>query len=184
VVVPSGALTVYNGPSHRDTTLRYRRWLALEGMHLKPVCVTKDIAAPVKRVYAVFTDVEQAAELVKGINKVELLSKGSFAVGTRWKETRVMFGREASEIMEVTACDPPHGFVTEAESHGMRYRAQWRFDPLSDGTRVTLEFSGIPLSRFAKLASPVSGLMSGGIATLIKQDMEDMAAAAEQTDRA
>lgn len=146
---------------------------------MKPIRVTEEIRAPRDQVYGLFTDLERVAALVQGIEQIEILSDGSFGIGTRWRETRVMFGRPASEILEVTACDPPGSYVTETESHGMRYRASWQFEPTGSGTRVTIELTGTPLSRFAKLASPLTAVMAGSITKLVRQDLRDMAAAAE-----
>ncbi len=41
-----------------------------------------------------------------GDHAVERLDSGTdFGVGTTWRETRVMFGREATEVMEIVAVD-------------------------------------------------------------------------------
>lgn len=65
-----------------------------------------EIAAPRAEVFEAFADLTNLANTVKAITQVELLTEGPIGVGTRFKETRVMFGKEASEIMEITQFKP------------------------------------------------------------------------------
>ena len=67
------------------------------------VMVESQIAAPVRQVFEVFTDVEHGAEHVSNIQKIELLTIGEFALGTRWRETREVMDHLDSAEMEVTA---------------------------------------------------------------------------------
>ncbi len=52
------------------------------------VTVTSQIAAPVEKTFAMFTDIEHATEHVSGIKEVEMLTPFKFGLGTRWRETR------------------------------------------------------------------------------------------------
>jgi hypothetical protein len=67
--------------------------VAVEGKAMPRVTVSDQIAAPVEKVFAVFTDVERAAERVSGIKEVRMLTPGRFSLGTRWLETRQVLGR-------------------------------------------------------------------------------------------
>lgn len=71
-----------------------------------------EIAAPRSEVFAAFADLTNLENTVKAITQVELLTEGPIGVGTRFKETRVMFGKEASEIMEITQFKP-HELIEE-----------------------------------------------------------------------
>ena len=57
------------------------------------VKVSSQIAAPVERVFQMFTDIEHGAEHVSGIKKIETLTTGPFSLGTRWQQTRDVLGR-------------------------------------------------------------------------------------------
>ena len=86
------------------------------------------IAAPPERVWAVITDLGGAADVMSGIDSVERLDDGAgFGVGTRWRETRTLFGRQATEILEVTAVDAGRSYTVEAESRGTHIdpRSRW-----------------------------------------------------------
>ncbi len=151
---------------------------------MKSVTVTRHINAPIERVYAVFTDLERAAENIQSLERIEMLSDGPFGVGTRWRETRKMFGTEATEVIEITACEPPKRYVAEAESHGTRYLSDWRFKLSGEGTDVTMEFTATSVSRMAKLLSPLSGLMMGTVVKLLETDLADLARAVEAKPQA
>jgi hypothetical protein len=58
----------------------------------------------------VFTDLDGAAERVDGIQKLEKLTDGPVGLGTRFRETRRMFRKEAAEEMEFTAFEPGRSY--------------------------------------------------------------------------
>lgn len=131
------------------------------------------VAAPRERVFDVYTNLENAAEHIPDITSIEMLSEGLFGVGTRWRETRVMFKKEATEEMEVTACDPPNGYTVEADSHGMHYTTHFSFVPDGDGTKVTWHFAGTPQTLGTKLLSPLfSALMKRTMQKCMQRDLD------------
>ncbi|MHC5114164.1 MAG: SRPBCC family protein [Planctomycetota bacterium] len=132
-------------------------------------------------VFDVFTDLENAAERIDGIKTLEVLTEGPVGVGTRFRETRIMFRKEATEEMEFTAFDAGRSYVVEAESCGSHYRSEYRFEPCDEGTDVHFSFDAKPLTFFAKALSPVGMLMMGGMMRkLFRADMIDLKAVAEQ----
>ncbi len=152
--------------------------------------VSKHINAPVQRIWSLFTDLEAMSQHIGGIKQVEILTPGPFAVGTRWRETRVMFGQQATEEMEVTECDEPRGYVAEAHSHGSYYVSKWTFEPTDTGstetassepssTLVRMDFSATPESFMAKLMSPLAGVMMKSVVSALNADLEDLARVAE-----
>lgn len=105
------------------------------------------IHAPLERVFEMFSDIHHSADLVDAITRVEVLTTGSIGKGTRFRETRVMFKRETTEEMEVTAFDPPHSYTVEADSCGAHFTSTFRFEPVRsepdahESTRVMLEIT-------------------------------------------
>jgi hypothetical protein len=120
----------------------------------------------------VFTDLGKAAERIPTIKKIEVLTPGPMGVGTRFKETRVVFKREATETMEVTAFEPGRRFVTIASSCGTHYRSEYRFTPEGGGTKVDMSFEARAVSFWAKLMSPLFTLMKGTMRKCFEDDME------------
>ena len=65
--------------------------------------VSREIAAPVEDVFALFTDIEHGSAHVSGIKGVEMMTFGEFRLGTKWGETREVLGRLDDAVMEITA---------------------------------------------------------------------------------
>jgi len=144
------------------------------------VAVEETFAAPIEKVYEVLSDIAHAEERIAGIEKLEILSDVTSGVGLRWRETRVMFGKEATEEMEMVQCDPPNFYRVEAASHGMEYVSEYSFRALDEGsTQVSLVFSGDPISFMAKLMTPIGILFQGATRKALQQDLIDLRSAIE-----
>lgn len=147
------------------------------------VAVEREIAAPAERVWAAMTDLESLPAVLTGVDAVEVLTPGPFAVGTRWRETRRMFGKQATEEMWVTECEAPVGYVTEADNSGMHYVSEFRLAERSPGrTTVRMTFSARPQSgtRLPLLARLLGGLGAKAVAKAIAKDLADVAASVER----
>jgi len=128
------------------------------------------------------TNLEGFPDAISGIEHVERLDEGSgFDVGTKWRETRTLFGRTATEDMWVTELDPGHSYVVEANSHGAEYRTTQSVEPDGDGGSVLLmSFSGNPTGTMAKVMSATIGrLFVNATRRAFEQDLADIASAAE-----
>jgi len=141
--------------------------------------VSTTIDAPPEDVWAHLVDIERYPELISGIKGVEKQTEGPVGVGTRFRETRVMFGKEATEEMEFAAVDPPRSFELVAESHGARHLTTTSLAPESGGTRVEMTFETTPVKLLAKLMMPLSGLMLKSCRKAMEQDLADVKAAIE-----
>lgn len=139
------------------------------------------VAAPVADVWAVFADFRNAPGRIKGIKKIEILTDGPIGVGTKFKETREMFKKEAVETMEVTAFEPNRLYTLECVSCGGHMKFTFRFTPNGQGTKVDVETNCRALTLFAKLLSPLTSLMMGPMMRkCMLQDMEDLKAVVEK----
>lgn len=147
---------------------------------MSTLTVSTHVSAPVEQTFKVFTEIEKAADRISGITSLELLSEGPFGEGTRWRETRLMFKKEAVEEMWVTAFNPPQHYTVEAESHGTKYSTLISFTPDGEGTKVTWAFTGTPISLGAKIMAPIFGLlMSGMMKRCMLGDLEALRDACE-----
>ncbi len=149
---------------------------------MREVSVSCEVAASAEATWAVVTDIERAAEVIDGIESVERVDDGDeFGVGTRWRETRRMFKRAASEEMEVTAVDPGRSYTTEASSNGMSYTSVVVVEPLEGArSRVTMSLAGEAQSRVAGVFAAVMGrLLVRSVRKAFERDLDDIARAAE-----
>lgn len=138
------------------------------------VTVSSQVAAPLQETFDVFTAIEKSEERIPAITKLEMLSEGPFGNGTRWRETRLMMKKEATEEMWVTGFDPPKSYTVEAQSHGSLYQTLFTFEPSGSGTQVTWSFDATAQSFFAKVTSPIFGLLFKGM--MRKCMLEDLEA--------
>lgn len=146
---------------------------------MKPVEVSIHIDAPAQHVFSIAADIPGAANTIKAITSIEMLTPGPVGLGTRWKETRMMFGKSASETMEVTAFDPPRSYTVEARSHGAHYLSLITVTPSAAGCDMRMTFTATPITRTAKLFSFMNFFMAGMIRKCFEADLKDIKAAAE-----
>lgn len=148
-----------------------------------PIRITQDVAAPAAVVWDLITDIEHSPEVISGIQAVQRLDdRDGFGVGTRWRETRTMFGRSASEQMTITAVDPGRSYTAEAQHGKAHYTSILRVEPTGDDTCVLsmhfdAEVDGLLNKTLGRL---VGTLMAGSTRKLMQQDLADIAAAAER----
>lgn len=142
--------------------------------------LTHHISAPVDRVFDVFTDFAHAAENVRAIQKLELLTNGPIGVGTRFRETRTMFGRSATETLEITDFHPGRSYTVGCQSCGCECRSRFDFRPDAGGTTVALDFVYAPVTFFAKLMSPLSVFVIKSCRKAMEEELADLKAVAER----
>ncbi|WP_114908115.1 SRPBCC family protein [Ornithinimicrobium murale] len=150
---------------------------------MNEITLSRVIEASPERVWQVLTDLERAAETLSGVTSVQLMTDGPYAVGTRWRETRTMFGRSATEEMWVAECDPLRHTEVRAESGGASYVTEFTLTPLGDGGRAELSVRfGAELtspSAVTKVAMRLFGpLAARATRKALEQDLTDIASAA------
>lgn len=141
---------------------------------------TITINADVSTVFDVFTDLTKTTEYISGITGLEVLEgPARLTVGTKWKETRKIFGKEATETMWVTAIAKNKSYTVEAQSNGTKYISVFTFEAVDGRTHVTWVFEGIALSFAAKLMSCMGFLFAGSMKKMLAKDLEDLKLACE-----
>ena len=143
------------------------------------VRVQSVIAAPPETVFAVAAEIGRWPDIFRAVEHIEILTHGPVAVGTRFRETRTMFGKSGTEEMTVAELDAPHRLVLTAYNHGTAYRAEHLFAPQDAGTNLTLTFAGLPRSLPARLFAPLGFLMLGVVRRQLASDLADLAREAE-----
>ena len=149
---------------------------------MSELVVAREVAASAETVWRILTDLDRAEETISAITEIERLDDGTgFGVGTRWRETRIMFGRTATEELEVTQLEPGNSYVVEAESHGARYRSEMTVEPVDDAaSRLTMTFGAESQGTIAKLMAFTMGrLIERSTRKAIDGDLADIATAAE-----
>ena len=143
------------------------------------ITVEKHINAPIETVFARASDVHNWADQIGAITKIEVHTDGTVGDGTRFTETRKMWGKEASETMTFAGYNPPNGFTLLASSHGCDYVSTHSFEPAGEGTKMTLTFEGTPRTLMAKLMGVMFAFMKKSMCTMLEKDLDDLAMACE-----
>lgn len=142
---------------------------------------TVRVSAPQAAVFNVFSDLDRAADRVTGIVRVEKLTDGATGKGTRFRETRVVFKKEATEEFEITDFEPPRRYVVGAESCGCAYKTTFHFVPNGNVTDVDVEVIAEPVTFMAKLVSPLTNLLfSRMMAKCMAKDLDELKQVAER----
>ncbi len=142
--------------------------------------VERDIKAAPSVVWGIISDLDRSAEIIGAIKRLERLDGGEgFEVGTKWSETRVMFGKESTETMAVTAIDEGHSYKVESDAHGAHYLSILAVEPKADGSRLSMTFDVEAMTTSARIMGVFGKLMQGSMRKALAQDLADIAAAAE-----
>jgi hypothetical protein len=144
-----------------------------------------EIDASPADVWSVVSDIEKADTRISGIKEIEILERatGPSIVGLKWRETREWMGKDAVEVMWVTDASEPSYYETRAESHGSIYTSRIELETTSTGTRLTMGFSGQPVTFSAKVLWALTGWMAKkALRNTIDQDLADIKGAVEKAN--
>lgn len=138
--------------------------------------ITKRIHAPVGKVFALAADIPNASKAIPAILKIEMLTPGPVGKGTKWRETRKMFGKEAVEVMEITDFQPGRSYSVGADSCGARYDSRLEFKADGNGTLVEMRMAYSAPGLFARI---MGAMMKGVMRKALDGDLESLKKAAE-----
>ena len=145
--------------------------------------VNREIIAEPAAVWKVITDLDRAPKVFTGIVAVERVEGDGFDVGTRWRETRRIAGKEGTEEMWVSAVDEGKSYTVSAKDDGVEYTTLFEVKPSSVGTTVAVTFgaeaTGAGLGQ-RMLMSIFGGIGAKITRNALKQDLDDLAAAIER----
>lgn len=147
------------------------------------ITVSEQFDCPPEMAFAVLTDIENLPDFIDGITSVRMLTEGPIDVGTRFRETRIMMGREADEEMEIAELHAPTLIKFYAFSRGTAYHTSYQIAPNADGAKVTLVFKPTPQTFMAKVMSALFSRMVGQVADLMQKDLRDAKLEAEKRQK-
>jgi len=138
------------------------------------------VDAPADKIFALMSDFPNAPDRISSIKRIEMLTSGPVGVGTKFKETRVMFGKEATETMEVVEFVPPKTYTLFSLSCGVEFTVKLRCVPEGSGSNLSWECETKPVTLVGKLFSPIGKLMMGMMMKkCVMKDLADIKRVAE-----
>jgi hypothetical protein len=134
-------------------------------------------------IWAAITNIENAAEIISGIEKIEVLERpANGLVGLRWRETRMLFGKPATAEKWVTDAAENAFYKTRAEDNGFVFLSMMNISESSSASMIVTSSHNSQIQGiFAIFMSIPMGLFFKGVAKkAILQDLNDIKSAVEQ----
>jgi uncharacterized protein YndB with AHSA1/START domain len=133
------------------------------------ILVTRSIAAPVEVVFATVSNISELSRALPHIVKVEFLSDVRSGVGTRFRETRLMKGREATTELEVTEFVNNDRIRLVANNYGTVWDTLFTVKPASGGTELTMTMDA---STDKLLPRIMNFLIAGTVRKAVEGDLD------------
>lgn len=124
------------------------------------------IRRPLQEVFDFASNLANAPQIMDNIMKTEKLTEGPIGVGTKFKETRGIRGREADAIIEIIQFNPPESYSVRSEANGLIVTYHYSFKEVENGTEV--EFQCI-----VKTSGIVMAVTKSLIVKILKQEDAD-----------
>lgn len=130
------------------------------------------IHAPPEKVFEAITNLHAGGRWLPGCTKLEVMTSGPYEKGTRWRETRKLYGREATEEFEVKNVEAPriielHCDGRKGSSGNVDYFFRYDLHPIGDTTHLKLQTRIEPAGWFGKIMAP---LMKSAFKEALKKD--------------
>ena len=146
---------------------------------MSQISVIRTIDAPVDLVFQTISDIRNFSKAIPDIVHAEILSDVQTGVGTRFRETRLMKGREATTELEVTEYVENDRIRIVADSHGTVWDSVFTVKSAQGQTTLELTMRANAYKLGAKLANP---LMKSWLTKALESDMEAVKTYCEKPD--
>ena len=132
-------------------------------------------------VWNAITNIENAAETMSGIEKIEVVEKpANGLIGLRWQETRMYFGKPATVEKWITDAVENEFYKTRAEDSGFVFLSTIRISEGGDGIELISSHETIPQGIAAKIKSIPMVFFKGMVRKALLQDLNDIKSAVEK----
>jgi hypothetical protein len=140
------------------------------------------INGTLESVWAVMADIENSAQILTGVEKIEILERPPHGIrGLKWRETRMLFGKPATVEKVIIAGAESEFFSTESKEGGFVFSTTSLIREREDGILLRSTHQTIPQDFISTLKALPMIFFKGMIQKAILQDLNDIKAAVEQT---
>ena len=138
--------------------------------------ISVEIEKQLEDVLKAIVDFKNCLNYIESIVKIEIIDEPKDTlVGFKWKETRVMFGKEATETMWITDYVENEFYQTRAESHGSIYISKLSLERIKQQSKLTMSFSAEAQTFFVKIISLCMGfVIKGSMKKALIKDLNDI----------
>ena len=141
------------------------------------IIVSREIDAPKDLVFQTVADIRNFAKACPKIVDYEFLSDTQTGIGTRFRETREMQGKQAVTELEVTEYVENEHIRLEANSHGTIWDSLFSVSEHAGVTTLTLTMHA---HAYKLLARVLNFLIQGMIKKEVAKDLEQVKTYCEQ----
>lgn len=145
------------------------------------VAVQVMIAGSRPVIWAAITTMAGAAEIIRGIDRIEILERPATGlVGLKWRETRMLFGKSATADQWITNAAEHEFYKARAASDGFLFPSTLSLSEGKGGIARTGVHDSRAQSLFARVMSIPMGLRFKGVARkALLPDLNDIKTAVE-----
>ncbi|MGM0840316.1 MAG: SRPBCC family protein [Bacillota bacterium] len=148
-----------------------------------PFEVKRNLHVSKEEAYRSLLDLDAAEHWMQGLVRIERIDEGPLREGSQWRETRKMFGKEASEYFEVVELVEPDKIVLRCDgTKGTTGKGKFIFTYVlassGDQTEVTLLGEIRGLTGLSKLFGK---LMAGAFKKACAKDLDSLRDYLEKT---
>ena len=134
------------------------------------------ISATSEQVFEIISQAHNFSKAVPHITNVEFLSSTKTGVGTRFRETRLMKGKESSTVLEVTEFTPNERIRLVSDQGGTIWDTLFTVEKHSDnqtkpGTKLEMIMDVTPYKIIAKIVTP---FITGIVNKAVQKDMDSI----------
>ncbi len=136
---------------------------------MTPIIVTRIINEAIEVVFATISDIRQLSKALPHVVKFEYLSVVNSGVGTHFRETRLIKGKEATTEVEITEYVENERVRMVADSRGTVWDTVFTVTSENGCTTLTTRMAARSDKLFSRVMNP---LIRGMIAKAVEKDMD------------
>ncbi len=129
----------------------------------------RTIKAPIDLVFDTVSHIENFSQAIPHITNVEFLTEAKTGVGTRFRETRLMNGREAETELEVTEYAENQHVRLVSDSHGTVWDTVFTVEKQVDNVELKMVMEATSYKITAKV---MNYFIKGMVQKALEEDMD------------
>lgn len=138
---------------------------------------TTTIAKPREAVFDFFLDFSQASRWRQNVMAMEPITPGPVGPGTVIRTRWQVAGQPLTLDLQVASCDRPSRWRHTVDEVDFQTSVEYRFQPVPEGTRVTMRIDAAPVSWYGWLSVPMMLLLRG---RMYREQLPQLKTALEQ----
>ncbi len=132
---------------------------------------TRTIKAPIEEVFKTLATVDEFKQAVPHITNVEFLTDSRYGVGTKFRETRLMNGKEVATELEVTELVENEHVRLVSDQGGTIWDTVFRVRQVGDAVEMDMQMDSIPHRFASRIITP---MIMGMVSKFVGQDMDSI----------